>query len=310
MKWQIKALSQKVISLMPWSYKLNYYAQHFLTVGKFLPHEFVLEKFKITQFHLQNLEFHSNRKKLNFTVLEIGSGWYPFVPLCLYMNGITNIILYDQKNLFTKSSLRKTILALEYYYENGHLQEVFPNLDKERYSQVLNLKNSKIIEEELRKLGICGQYGPLNKMKNVLPKIDFVVSNNTIQFFDYSELEILVSRLSEILNEDAILSFSIDLSDEFSHADNSLSKFNFLKYSKRKWYFISNKLNRPKRTIYSQYKNIFETKFEIIKETITRQKLEELENIVLHQEFCNYEKDELLISLYELALKLKTPQPF
>jgi hypothetical protein len=38
--------------------------------------------------------------------------------------------------------------------------------------------------------------------------------------------------------------------------------------------------------------------------------MEELEKIVLHKEFCNFEKDELLISLYELALKLKKHQPF
>jgi hypothetical protein len=145
------------------------------------------------------------------------------------------------------------------------LQEAFPRLDIERCLELLNLKNSKDIEKELIRFGICGLYGPLNKMNSFFPKIDFVVSNNTIQFFNLTELEVLISKLSTILNEDGIVSFSIDLSDEFSHADNTLSKFNFLKYSKRKWYFISNKLNRPKRTIYSEYKNMFEKKFEILK---------------------------------------------
>jgi hypothetical protein len=47
-----------------------------------------------------------------------------------------------------------------------------------------------------------------------------------------------------------------------------------------------------------------------VKENITRQEMVELEKIALHKEFCNYEMDELLISLYELALKLKKHQPF
>ncbi|MFN5416450.1 MAG: hypothetical protein ACK5B9_05290 [Flavobacteriia bacterium] len=304
MRWQIKAFSQKLISFLPWSYKLNYLAQNYFTVGDNLPDEFVFEKIKASLFHLENLKFQPNPRKINLSILEVGTGWYPLVPLFFYLNGFENIILFDKRKLYNNNSLRKTILAIEKMYEKKILQKEFDYFDENRYFKLLKLKGVGDIEQGLINLGIRSCFGSLSTVENL--KIDFVVSNNTIQFISLSNLERLVSKLSEIIHEDGLISFSIDLTDEFSHSDKSLSKFNFLKYSKIGWYIVTNRLNRPRRTMYSQYKFIFEKNFAIIHENLTKLDVGELHKIKVNREFNAFALEELRISIFDLVLiKLK-----
>ncbi len=65
--------------------------------------------------------------------------------------------------------------------------------------------------------------------------IDLVVTTNTLEHIPAPDIAAILAECHRLCSDDAALSMVIDYSDHYSHADPSLTAYNFLGYDDRVW---------------------------------------------------------------------------
>ena len=83
-KWIQKAIVQKTISYLPASQKINYFFQKYITKGIYLKDIYFYDRLNHARAHIKSYQEYSNNNMPNIS-LEIGSGWYPVVPISFFL---------------------------------------------------------------------------------------------------------------------------------------------------------------------------------------------------------------------------------
>lgn len=121
--WYLKAALQGTLSVLPFSRTTNYLFQRY--VSKALrPTQITFEnKLRTFKAHMANYRFALNDPQaLPEGVLEIGTGWLPFVPIAFALAGVAHIITVDKVGLTRRNLLRETLDLFLRYAEQGTLQ--------------------------------------------------------------------------------------------------------------------------------------------------------------------------------------------
>src|SRR5579871_1097540 len=92
-KWMAKAMMQGIISLLPGSTLINYNVQRYITRSLRVARETPASRLRLCVEHLNR--YISVQGKLPRNVLELGTGWFPTVPLGLYLSGVELIYSID-----------------------------------------------------------------------------------------------------------------------------------------------------------------------------------------------------------------------
>jgi regulatory protein YycI of two-component signal transduction system YycFG len=93
-KWKQKAIVQKIISYLPWSHQINYIFQKYVTKGVYLSEEYFLDRLGHAREHIKGYQKYAGKTIPN-TTLEIGTGWYPIVPISFFLAGSDEIYSVD-----------------------------------------------------------------------------------------------------------------------------------------------------------------------------------------------------------------------
>jgi len=107
-KWMIKAFVQKTISYLPSSHKINYIFQKYITKGVNLTDDYFYDRLGHARDHIKGFQKYSD-KSIPATCLEIGTGWYPIVPVSFFILGADKIYSVDVSSLTSKERLRTTL---------------------------------------------------------------------------------------------------------------------------------------------------------------------------------------------------------
>lgn len=293
MNWVVKAISQKIISFLPFSDRINYYCQRYFSVGPELSKSFVLDKINHANSHLKNFDNWNKTPLEKAKIMEFGTGWYPIVPVVFFLSGCNDIITVDIRKLYTKQSVNQALQAVLVLVENENILNIIPTIEYDRIT---------ILKQALKENNLSAKLSLLNistllysKAEQTLKNVDLLISNNTLQFLDRNQLELFCIENKNILSASGILSLAIDFTDEFSHSDKRLSQFNFLKYSPFQWKLITNRLNAPKRLRYIDFQKELASNFTILNVGIITGKEDELNGLIIHKAFSHYTKDDLII---------------
>jgi hypothetical protein len=92
------------------------------------------------------------------------------------------------------------------------------------------------------------------------------------------------------------MSHEVDMSDEYSYFDSSITAFNFLRFSDRAWRLINNPLIPLNRLRVSDFQECFrEAGFAVVEEVATRGDAEALARIRLAPRFVRYDPIDLQV---------------
>ncbi|MCX6148491.1 MAG: class I SAM-dependent methyltransferase [Candidatus Kapabacteria bacterium] len=258
--WKLKAIVQKTISYLPYSNKINYIFQKFVTKAVHLNDDYFYDRLVHARDHINFFTEHGNSTFPN-TCLEIGTGWYPVVPISFFLVGSNKIYSVDITQLLTKKRLKIAIEKIIESNSNGKLEfyinyipqrfeilkDIFHNFDNMALDEILLKLNIEYLIEDARKLSLPDD------------SIDLINSNNT---FEHIYPEILIPILKDfkrVLNKNGgIMSHFIDMSDHFANFDKTINKFNFLKYSDKQWKWIDNSIQPQNRLRIYDYKKIYQ----------------------------------------------------
>jgi len=298
-KWKQKAIVQKTISYLPFGQNINYFFQKYVTKGENLNDEYFLDRLGHAKEHIHYYQKITGNSFPNSS-LEIGTGWYPVVPISLFLIGSETIYSVDIKMLTSKERIVTTLKKFIECYESGKLtdfieyiperfeviQSILADLEKYDLAQILQLLKINYLIEDARKLSLADN------------SIDLVNSNNT---FEHIYPEILIPILKEfkriVKKPNGVMSHFIDMSDHFAHFDKSINIYNFLQFSDKQWKWIDNSIQPQSRIRIYDYKKIYEDLNIPISELSLRAgNINDLKSVTLDSSFSNKSMEEIAVS--------------
>jgi SAM-dependent methyltransferase len=305
--WRVKAITQKAIGALPASHRVNYLFQRYVTRATVNTDDWFHWNLDEAERHLSNWRSASGSDSPPALAIEIGTGWFPVVPLALALAGVGRVITVDQVPLLRPDNLSTAASALREFGGNGSLSRRFPELSGERLAALDELAGQdRILPQDLETLGVRPVIGDARWMELEDESTDLVVSNNVLEHIRESELADVLREMRRVCSPGAVMSHLVDLADHYSTFDRSMSTRNFLRYSERQWRRWDNPIVPQTRLQLSDYRRLIEEAgFRIVGEDLHRAPESALEGFELAPEFRRYPREELLI---ERAWLVSVPQ--
>ena len=298
-KWIIKALVQKSISFLPASQKINYFFQKNVTGGVILGDEHFGLKIGHARDHFNYFKDSGVRNK-DLTVLELGTGWYPVIPILFYLTGLGRVISVDIQQWMNRKTQQDTILKYRDWKQRGLLKDLEPEIEPERWNLLMDVLDHP---EDYDQAGVNHLIGLTPRVLDARHldledgSVDFICSNNTFEHIHSTVLKEILAEFKRILHPHGMMSHFIDMSDHFAHFDKRISIYNFLKFSEQAWKLIDNNIQPQNRLRYRDYLDMYHRLgLPVSQEEIRKGSLEELSRVKVHSEFSDYSPDELAIS--------------
>lgn len=302
--WLLKAVVQKGISFLPFKHRLNYFFQKYITKGVVLTDALFELKLIHCKQHLTALHAHTKFQK-DFTALELGTGWYPVVPIGMFLAGSKSIYTADIKSTVSNKQCEDVIKKYLSYFNSGKLGKFLPHINEERIEILRNCLQENVSRDALyTACNIIFLEGDITKMKLPESEVHLINSNNTFEHIPATILENILRFFHTIIGGDGVMSHFIDTSDHFSHSDTSISNYNFLKFTERQWKRIDNSIQPQNRLrIHNYRKMLADTGWEILNEEKTVAQPERIAEIQVSKEFSDTSVDDLSVTHVLFACK-------
>lgn len=220
------------------------------------------------------------------TILEIGSGWFPVIPILLARDGAKKVYMSDLNVHMDDITFHETATYLKNRYpDDGFIQKI-KNISSLPIEYLAPFDSSIIQEKTL----------------------DIVLSRTVLEHIPKSDIYYLLSSLRYKMTNEGIMIHLIDHSDHFEHHDKSISKLNFLTWSEEKHalinYLIKDGENRMR---HHEYRQVFvDSGFDVVNEEINyhHETLEKIPELNFSYPYCKMLPEQLAIltSIYTLRL--------
>jgi SAM-dependent methyltransferase len=252
--WIAKAVVQKTASALPWGwgYSANDFFRRHVTKGADLSDQVFKERSTAAARHVEaGLSFRDQ------PVLELGTGWYPVVPVALYLCGFSSITSVDLVQHLNEEGLRKVVGRFTDLEDREALRELLPHYEPDRIDRL-----RKFLEDTSRPLvpaNVCLTLmtGDASRLPFSDRHAGFILSNSVMEHIYPEVLRPILVEFRRLLRPDGRMSHVIDLSDHFSHSDDKITPYNFLRFSDRAWRMIDNSIQSQSRLRVDDYRALF-----------------------------------------------------
>lgn len=244
MHWKIKGALQKGLTFLPKGQDLNDRLQRRFGGLRHFEHN-IAEKvgdWHLSVRYLRDCDFHLD----DATIVEIGSGWYPTLPICFHLAGVKTVISYDVVSHTDAKLTCRMVRALE-----SHLDSIAGACDapaaevRDRYYKLRRAKNLKTLLE-LAGIELCA---PADARSTNLASasVDLVYSNSVMEHVPKEVIGEIMGESRRILRPGGLALHNVACNDHYAHVDSSISFVNFLKYDELQWGRWNNALQYQNR---------------------------------------------------------------
>ncbi len=164
------------------------------------------------------------------TVVELGTGWLPILPLVYRMAGAARVITVDQERLTDRHTFANAIRSIQ------------QGLDREIRNTGVDLSlfdRTRLPAATADLRSLCEQAqvelkSPFDFNDMPTDSIDIRIENRAGTYSE-SGLQRVLRSTKRILRTSGVMCHTIDMSDHCEHLDKSISRVNFLKYQPWIW---------------------------------------------------------------------------
>ncbi len=298
-KWQMKAVLQKGISYLPQKEKINYWFQKNVTKGVNLSDEYFGYKINHASDHLRFFKKYAAKNIKDCIVLELGTGWYPIIPIAFFLNDLEQINSIDISDWMTNENIMITCQKFLEWRNEDKLDRYLNYINESKWKTIeeLSKQNGLELDKMCEMIYLKRWVGDARKTDFKNNSIDLICSNNTFEHIPEETLINILKEFKRINKNDGVMSHFIDLSDHFAHFDKSINIYNFLKYSDQRWKMIDNSIQPQNRLRFKDYKKIYgKLQIPVSYEEVRKGNLEEVKKIDLDSNFHDYTLEEIAIS--------------
>lgn len=295
-KWVLKAIVQKGISYLPNPERVNLFFQKHVTKGVELNDEHFGYKSTHAYDHIKHFR-DLGKTSADTEILELGTGWYPIIPAFMFLTESGRVTSVDIMSWMTKESQVVAFEKILEWREAGKLDQFNELIIQERWQEMLDVISnpqnySKESIDEL--LGLTPLIQDARNMDLADGSFDLICSNNTFEHVYPDVLKGILKEFKRVIRKGGVMSHFIDMSDHFAHFDNSITIYNFLKYSEKQWKRIDNSVQPQNRLRLVQYKEMYQDLgIPITEEHVRPVDSSVLEGQEIHTELQVYSQEEL-----------------
>jgi hypothetical protein len=296
--WLINTGVQGTISRLPYRNSLNRFLQKRVTGNDVLSDSDILRILVKASTHLENLESARSSTPGSLSVVEIGTGSHPMVPLALYVLGVPSIVSVDRGKLVTSKSLMQAVESIVRLHEDGRWGDG-EQADQVNRITAIKEKSSTIftkpVVEWLSKIGIQYHIGDISTLKLVIESDIAFITNDVLEHMSGPNIRSLFTQIRSIGNHTIVMSHFVNMSDHYSMFDKSITPINFYKYSNKIWWIFNNYLHYQNRLRLSDYIQLHnDSEFEILDTTHSKLPRDILSNAKVSKAFARYSEEDLL----------------
>ena len=296
--WMIKSALQRGISWLPRSQFWNGQFQRWVTRSTELPESAFCVKLEEGQRYLGAVREAVGAGE-PFRALEVGTGWYPTIPVAMYLCGAEQVFTIDIDPLLSGGRLATMIEHFQRLGEAGRLDQFLPGFDPDRLRKVVGLLpvvRSARPEKLLETIGIRCLLGDARSTGLPDGSIDLFFSSGVLEYIPRPVLEGILRESARLASRRFASIHRLNLVDQFSYFDKSITPFNFLKFTPRQWKWANSPLIWQNRLRISDYRELFTgAGMEVVGEDNTLGRAEDLARVKLAREFQGYREDDLLV---------------
>lgn len=296
-KWILKAIVQKGISFLPFSQKINFFFQKYVTRGVYLSDEYFEDRLIHCREHYKQFRKYSSVN--NFSHLEIGTGWYPVVPVGIFLYGAGSITTVDLNRLSNPELTHTTLRKFLEYHNNGKLEKLLPGILEERLKIVLAEAENPSADfyNLLDNHNITYMVMDARKLHLTDASVDLITSNNTFEHIYPEVLEDILKEFKRLGKSGGVMSHAIDLSDHFAHMDKSITVYNFLNFSDAQWKCIDNSVQPQNRMRIYNYCEMYAKQNIPVTEVINREiNMDDYRKVNVNEKFLSHPSEENAVS--------------
>jgi Methyltransferase domain len=286
-KWHLKAALQKLISVLPYSQKLNFFFQKYITRGLDLTDDLFFDRYGHAIEHINAYQRHQQLNRPLDSVCELGTGWYPIVPFAMYLFGANRVLTTDIDGLCTTKQCIAVAQKYLELHDRGALKDLIIK-DTNRLEMVRKITHMKPDTDVRQILAMINIEYVILDVSRYAPdgQFDLVTSNNTFEHIYPHILKQILHNLYNVTIKGGLMSHFIDLSDHYAHMDSSINVYHFLKYEDKQWKWLDNSVQPMNRWRMPDYRRLYAELSIIISEERNRPgDVEQLGEIVLAQKY-------------------------
>lgn len=294
MNWKVKGLVQNALSSVPGGVQVNSFLQR--TVGNLCSVEHnvdvkVIADWLVLLCHMR--EVAVNPQDLDY--LEVGTGWYPTLPICYFLIGARSCKTYDINRHLSAKLTWKMLRRLEHHLaaiaEAGgcSIESVAA-----RYQELTQCKT-------LAQLLDCAHIeylAPADASSSALPpaSVDIVFSNSVLEHVPPETIRNIMCESRRVLRPSGLIIHSANCGDHYAYSDRNITAVNYFMYSDHEWKVWNNSLQYQNRLRPDDFLNMaIEAGFHILlaKHQPQQELLDTLQQIRIAPEFSRYKPEQL-----------------
>ena len=299
MDWRIKGAIQKALGYVPGGGRIHYLLQR---RGGGLTDftrecDIKVDDWRLMMGHLRTVK----ARVAGGTLLEMGTGWYPTFPLCLYLSGAGRVYTFDL-NPYLKPEM--TIDLAE------RLATHVPLIARESgRSEAEVAAQQAAVAESLRggasitaaTGGVIEYCAPADASKTALPaeSVDVVFSNSVLEHVPGEVIEACLAEARRILRPGAVVFHSVNCGDHYAYIDRGIDQLHYLQYSEAAWRKWNNAFlyqNRLRAIDFTEMATRAGFTIEVDTSRPNPKRLRQLESIRVDPHFARYSREQLAIT--------------
>ena len=305
MHWRIKGLLQKTLGVLPGGETLHYQLQRRFGGMRNPRREILL---KIDDWELMVKQLRTVGAGIGGTrLMEVGTGWYPALPLACYLGGAARVYTCDLNRLLKPDLMRICIDILGEELPRIATACQIPLADVQgRYRRLLAAANTS--DPTALSEGVIQYRAPTDAADSGIEDgaIDLLFSNSVLEHVPPDAIIRLHHASLRLLRPGGWIFHSVNCGDHYAYADPKVHQLNYLQFSERQWKFWNNRFLYQNRLRARQFVDgARDAGFELLLDTShTRpQRLEQLRAMKIAPEFSAIPEETLCITTVDFIGK-------
>ena len=193
-------------------------------------------------------------------MLEVGTGWYPTLPMAFYLCGASDIHTFDIASLLNRQRL---LLVLDHFSaaaERGTLKTLLPGARPDRIERLKQLRQGaaqKSPTDALKEINIHVQVRDACDSRLASGSVDLVFSCGVLEYVPRPILPKLLAEFRRVSSPRSAMVHWLNLVDQYSWFDRPIGPYHFLKYTQKEWSWRDSPLISNNRLRINDYRERF-----------------------------------------------------
>ena len=219
MDWRVKGAIQKALGYVPGGDRIHYMLQRYAGGMRDFGREcdIKVDDWRLMIGHLRTAQVPFE----GATMVEIGTGWYPTFPLCLYLAGVGRVFTFDMHRMLKVELVHELADRLAAHValiasEVGRREE---EVKAEQVALAAALTGGASLARATG--GIVDYRAPADASHTSLlaGSVDVVFSNSVLEHVPRGVIEACFAEASRILRPGGVMVHSINCGDHYAYTD-------------------------------------------------------------------------------------------